>query len=227
MLDGIQGIPVVQEPSPYGEQKTADLGRDDFLKMFLAQLTHQDPLNPMEPSEFSSQMAQFSSLEQLLNVNTNLENIKSMQDESGRFLALDFIGKDIVAEGNLLTLSEGQTALGGFTLEDDAECTVVVIDEGGNTVRRIPLGVVGAGPYSFEWDGHNDAGNPVEPGIYGFDITAKTESGQYLAVTTQITGQVSRVNLEGSQPLLYIEEIPIPLSKVVDIKAPAAPADPQ
>ena len=68
------------------------------------------------------------------------------------------------------------------------------------------------------WDGRDEAGNMMAPGIYAFDISATTESGQIISVETQVTGEVSRVNLEGKSPLLYVGNLPIALSQVIDIR---------
>ena len=208
-----------QETSPAATAKK-DLGRDDFLTLLVAQLKHQDPLNPLESTEFTSQLAQYSSLEQLFNIDQNLESIKSGQDQGSTFQALDFIGKEIVAEGDMLSLEEGKTSMGNFNLDDAADCSVLITDSTGYPVRKISLGALEPGMHDFEWDGRDDAGNMRDAGIYGFEITAVTENGQILPVETQITGQVTRVNLEGSSPLLYVGEIPMPISQVIDISLP-------
>ena len=225
MIEGINGLPGFVEDNLYTEKTAQSLGLDDFLKMFLAQLEHQDPLNPMEGTEFSAQLAQFSSLEQLFYVNGNLESLKSAQDQNSRFQALDFIGKEIVAEGDMLSLEQGETPEGSFTLNGTANCTVVITDPNGYPVREISMGALGPGRHSFEWDGYDESGAMREPGIYGFEITAITESGEILPVETQITGQVTRVNLEGSSTLLYVGEIPLTISQIIDIKVPEPAGD--
>ena len=110
MISGINGIPGFVEDNPHTEKTEQDLGQDDFLKMFLAQLNHQDPLNPMDSTQFSAQLAQFSSLEQLFNINETLETINGLQAENGRYQSLDLIGKEVVAEGNMLYLEQEGTA---------------------------------------------------------------------------------------------------------------------
>ena len=140
MISDINGITSVEEESLYTAKKEEALGRDDFLKLFLAQLNNQDPLNPMDGTEFSAQLAQFSSLEQLFNVNENLESMKTLQDNSSRFQALELIGKDIEAEGDTLSLVNGTPTTGSFTLEEAADCTVLINDADGYPVREIPLG---------------------------------------------------------------------------------------
>ena len=225
MIENISSISGVVNESLYTEKKTQALGLDNFLKMFLAQLAHQDPLNPMEGTEFSAQLAQFSSLEQLFGVNDNLESLLSAQDQNSRFQALDFIGKEVVAEGDRLSLKQGETATGIFTLDGMANCTALIFDSNGYPIRNISMGTLGPGQHPFEWDGHDGSGAVREPGIYGFEITAVTEDGQILPVETLITGRVTRVNLEGGSTLLYVGEIPLTISQIMDIKEPEPAGD--
>jgi flagellar basal-body rod modification protein FlgD len=208
-----------QETSPSATAKK-DLGRDDFLTLLVAQLKHQDPLNPLESTEFTSQLAQYSSLEQLFNIDQNLELIKSGQDQGSGFQALDFIGKEVVAEGDMLSLEEGKTSKGNFNLDDVADCSVLITDSKGYPVRKISLGSLEPGSHELEWDGRDDAGNMREEGVYGLEITAVTENGQMLTVATQITGQVTSVNLEQDLPIIYVGKIPISMSQVRSIGEP-------
>ncbi|MBN2126542.1 MAG: flagellar hook assembly protein FlgD [Deltaproteobacteria bacterium] len=218
-ISGITGI--VQETATT-TSVTGNFGRDDFLKLFLAQLNNQDPLNPMESQEFTAQLAQFSSLEQLYNVNENLDSIRTLQDSDTRFQALGLIGKEIVAEGDTLSLTEGLGATGGFVLESAADVTVVVTDLDGLPVRELALGELDAGTCTFEWDGLDDTGNRMEPGSYAFEVTAVNEAGELVAVETRTTGEVTRVSLDGDDPLVYLGDLPVELSRVIDVRIPAS-----
>lgn len=200
------------------EEKSDDLGRDDFLTMFIAQMEHQDPLNPMDGTEFSAQLAQFSSLEQLFNISSTLETMKSGQDIGTSYNALGFIGKDVVAEGNLISFELGKVATGGFTLAQAADCAVAITDSDGNLVRQLALGPIAAGEQTFEWDGKNDAGIMMSPGTYNFQVAALDSYNQPVQVDTQITGQVTGVNLDGSAPTLYVGDIALSISQISEIK---------
>ena len=87
------------------------------------------------------------------------------------------------------------------------------------------MGALGPGQHTFEWDGRDGAGETMEPGIYEFEITAITGNGEILPVETLITGQVTRVNLVGSPTHIYVGEIPLTISQIVDIKAPESAGD--
>jgi flagellar basal-body rod modification protein FlgD len=194
------------------------LGKDSFLTLLVAQLQYQDPLNPMENTEFTAQLAQFSSLEQLQNVNDNLSNMQVSQEEELIFRAMDFMGKEIDVQGSDLMLTENGSAKGGFYMEEPGECFVTVFDANGTAVKNIPMGQVGPGTHAFEWDGTSDNGDTLEPGIYHFTVTAVDTAGQELSVEPFMSGRVNRVNFEGGTPMLYVGDLPVPLSDVRDVR---------
>jgi len=200
------------------DQGRSKLGRDDFLKIFITQLQYQDPLNPMEGTEFTAQLAQFSSLEQLFNLNEELKQIRDIQAGENRFQALSLIGKEIVADGDKLALKEEGGATGAFELRGSADCTVVIEDGSGNLVRKIPLGHLEKGRHTFQWDGRDETGARMGPGSYRFSILALDETGQAVSVDTYISGLVSRVSMDGNSPILYVGDIPVELSQVTEVK---------
>ncbi len=220
IMSGGAGSLVPNSDISIGTDPKRNLGRDDFLTLLVAQLQHQDPLNPMDSTEFTSQLAQYSSLEQLFNIGDNLKALKGAQEQDASLRALAFVGKEIKAEGNVLSLAEGKRAGGSFILDDPASCMVLVTDSAGNEVRRIPMGAMGPGAHAFEWDGRDDAGRMREPGVYGFQVAAVADDGSDVPVKTRLTGTVSRVNLEGDAPILYVGDIPVSISEVIDVAAP-------
>lgn len=220
MITGIQGTAYI-EGTLDQDQSASKLGRDDFLQIFLAQLRHQDPINPMEGTEFTAQLAQFTSLEQLFNVNENLEAIKTVQDDASRFEALSLMGKEIQAEGSTLSLTAGSEAKGKFQIGGNASCTVIIVDGVGNPIRQIPLGRLGAGQHDFSWDGRDDSGFLQSSGVYRFEVASASETGSAMRADTLISGRVTRVSLEGSEPKIYVGEIPVGLSQVRDVRVSA------
>jgi len=222
MISPINAIQATQpQGADTGTSKAEDkLGKDDFLKIFLAQMRNQDPLNPMKGTEFTAQLAQFSSLEQLFNVNDNLESLKGAQGDTNKYDALNFIGKNIVAGGDQLSLGEIGIANGGFQIQARADCTVNVTDDAGNLVRTIPLGLLDAGQHTFEWDGMNSSGLHSPPGIYSFAVNAMDETVSPVLADTMTSGKVTRVNLEGDTPILYVGDIQVNFSQVLDISLP-------
>ncbi len=217
-ISSISGLPKVEKPDPHAKESSNEVDRDAFIKMFLAQLEHQDPLNPMEGSEFAAQLAQFSSLEQLYNANENLEALSTAQDNQARYEALSLIGKEVLAEGSGLALDGGGTARGAFDLDRPAECLAVISDQRGVPVRSLSLGTLQAGTHEFTWDGKSTAGAEMPEGNYGVEITARNPVGESVRVTPRVLGTVDRVRLEGDASTLYVGDIPVELGSVLDVR---------
>ena len=196
------------------------LGKDAFLTLLVAQMENQDPLNPMEGTEFTAQLAQYSSLEQLYNVNDNLLTINDTQGDIANFKALEFMGKEVFIDGNALFVEEGQASTGGFYLEDSAECTVRILDEDGELVNTISMGALEEGIHRIEWDGLDSNGDAVADGTYSFEVTAVDSQGDELSVDRFAVGLVDRVNLSESIPLLYVGDRAVSVSQIRDIHLP-------
>jgi len=218
MISGISGVTDYVDSNQTTATSLGDsMGRDTFIKLFLTQLQNQDPLNPMDATQLSSQLAQFSSLEQLYNTNENLETLISSQDSSNRYQVLDLIGKEIEANGDVLSLGDEGSATGSFTIGSDADCAAVIYNENGKAIKTIDLGRLEAGDHAFRWDGAAQNGDEAEQGLYGFEIIAEDSSGKSVTAETRIKGTVSRVNLDGDEPTLYIGSFSLPLSEITDI----------
>ncbi len=218
-ISSINGVSMAEEPSPHKEASAQEVDRDAFIKMFLAQMKHQDPLNPMDGSEFASQLAQFSSLEQLYNVNESLDGLQTLQQDRSQYEVLGLIGRDITAEGNHMALEDEGPARGGFDLAQDAECSVVIKNEAGVPVRGLSLGYLQSGPHEFEWDGESGTGVSMPQGAYQFEVTASSPYGEEVTTSPHMVGRVDRISLEQGTPTLYMGDIPLELASVLDIRS--------
>jgi len=182
------------------------LGEDEFLTLLVAQLKNQDPLNPMESQDFTAQMAQFSSLEQLFDVNASLAGIQEAITASEKDSNLDYIGKQVKAAGNTLYKSGDSLDQGSYYIEDGAEVTFTIYDNEGREVHRIDAGYQDAGEYELAWDGRNATGMSVADGIYTFDIAARDINGFDVYTETYSKGMVTGVSNEYAVPYLVIGE---------------------
>jgi len=219
MISGISGVTDYVDNT---ETATAtslgdSMGRDTFIKLFLTQLQNQDPLNPMDATQLSAQLAQFSSLEQLYNANESLETLIDSQDSSNRYRVLDLIGKEVEADGDVLSLGDAGGASGSFTIENDANCAAVIYDANGNPIKTIDLGRLDAGDHTFSWDGTKQNGDEVDKGKYGFEIVAEDSAGKAVSAETRVRGIVDRVSLDGDEPTLYVGSLALTLSEITDI----------
>ena len=194
------------EPSSYTNPKK-ELGKEDFLKLLLEQLKHQDPLNPMEGAEFTAQLAQFSSLEQLFGVNENLTGILETLFNQDKENLLELIGKTVKADDNTILIKDSSVVSGAYTLEEGADVTISIFDSNGVEIRRLQPGSQDAGEYEVAWDGRDESGEIVEDGIYTFEVTATNEAGNYVAVNTYISGEVTGVTYQYGIPYLMIGDL--------------------
>ena len=145
------------------------LGKDDFLKMMIAQLQHQDPLNPMDGTAFTAQLAQFSSLEQLQNINTQLTSFTQQQQALGNTQAVNFIGKKVLAQGNTFSANGNAVTLGYNLAADAVSGQVQISDASGQVVDTLSFKNQKQGLNSLTWNNPSSA-----TGTYTFAVMPST-----------------------------------------------------
>ncbi len=183
----------------------SSLGKDDFLKILVAQLEAQDPLSPMEGQEFASQLAQFSSLEQLTNVNSNLETSQAFDVALSNNSAIALIGKTVDAPGKLIDLKAGEAKTLSFSLDGDAtDVAIDIYDSTGAKVSAVDLGAQGTGLHEFVWNGRDTSGALLPAGNYTFNITASDSTGNFVPAETFSAGLVTDVIFEGGQAFAIV-----------------------
>ncbi|MEF2231175.1 MAG: flagellar hook assembly protein FlgD [Pseudodesulfovibrio sp.] len=183
------------------------LDQDAFLTILVAQLTHQDPLSPMDDADMTGQLAQFASLEQLTNINTNIESLGKAMQNDDLLTAVSFIGKEVKAEGYNISLEEGNasTIYYGFG-EAVTGIMMNIYDKDGAIVRTVELGSKEAGTYQYEWDGKNEAGTVLPDGTYGVGILGTDTDGNPVLVQTEISGVVDAVVNESGTRYLRLKD---------------------
>lgn len=191
------------------------MGKDDFLKLLVTQLQYQDPENPVDNKEFSAQLAQFSSLEQMANISEELSQLKDLLQQQGQYSLLQAVGKTARAPGDSLVAdAAGGGQRGLFVLAGpSAATTVTITDANGTVLRTIDMGAQSAGEHAFTWDGTLPGGAAAPSGPYRFTVTAADASSKPVAATTYIEGVVSGVSL-ADVPTVYIAGFPVPLSTI-------------
>jgi len=199
-------------------KQSLGMNKDDFMKLFIAQLQYQDPLAPQDPSAMLDQLSQLSLVEQSYNSNTALNNLLTAQNNSISLTAVSFIGKDVKAYGNSASFDGTTSTDLDFNLPLPATSTQVsVVNSSGQTVRTAALGSSSAGANSFTWDGLDNSGALLPAGVYTFAVTAKAADGSSLAATTFTTGRIDGVNLSGSTPLLAVGAVSVALGDVISM----------
>jgi flagellar basal-body rod modification protein FlgD len=189
------------------------LGKDDFLKMMIAQLKHQDPLNPMDGTAFTAQLAQFSSLEQLQNINTQMTSFTQQQQALGNSQAVNFIGKTVLAKGSTVSVDGNPVTLGYNLAGDAASGQVQVYDANGQLVNTLSFKNQKQGLNSVTWNCPSSA-----KGTYSFAVSALDASGNPVSASTMTQGTVTGVNFHDSATYLNVGGQEIGFSNIVSVK---------
>ncbi|MBK6980927.1 MAG: flagellar hook assembly protein FlgD [Betaproteobacteria bacterium] len=161
---------------------------DRFLTLLVTQMRNQDPLNPLDNAQVTSQLAQLSTVSGINQLNETMGTVLASLSALQPIQAAGLVGKPVAVEGNAMALAEG-AARGGYSLEEPATAlTITVSDAAGKPVRTITLGARQPGISTFEWDGRDDAGRALADGAYSFAVSAvngaKPAAVRSLAVAT-------------------------------------------
>lgn len=179
-----------------GSTKTATVAEEAenrFLTLLVTQMQNQDPLNPLDNAEVTSQLAQLNTVTGIENLNATLEQLLDGYNETQGMQAAAMIGKNVMVAGNILPLVDGQ-AVGAITLSDAVDKVTVSIKDtsSGRIVQTQELGTHEAGNVYFGWDGQDSAGNVLANGNYTFTVDA-SKAGKSVATTAMQIGTVSAV----------------------------------
>ena len=175
--------------STSGTSSTNDM-QNRFLTLLVAQLENQDPLNPLENTELTSQLAQMSTVQGIEQLNTTLSSLVNSLADSQAVQASALIGNTVLVPGSNMTLSEGK-AYGGVNLSAPADqVTVSIIDSTGKVVQTQTLGAQEAGNVLFSWDGATSSGTTASDGAYVFKVAATSGTSSVTAEALQL-GTVS------------------------------------
>lgn len=197
---------------------------DTFLQLLTQQMQNQDPLNPMDSTQFVSQLVEFSSVEQQIAQNKNLETLIGLQYGSAYGAAASYLGRTATAVTDTAALSGGQAQWNYRMPEGAAAATLVVTDQNGKEVFRTE-GETEKGLQSFSWNGKNASGAELPDGLYRLKVRAENSEGRKLDVVTEITGQVSGVDFTGQEPAVLIGDQRVPIGLIKELRETARPSD--
>jgi len=175
---------------------------NEFLTLLTTQLQNQDPLNPMDTNQFTQQLVEFSSVEQQINMNQQMSTLISLQQTAQSSQAASFLGTTVSVNGSTAQLVNGQ-ATWNYSIPSAATVNVTVTNSSGQTVYS-QSGSVLSGQQQFTWNGTGTNGQQWPNGAYTMSITATGSNGKSVAVSTQVQGVVSSVDLAQNPPLLTV-----------------------
>lgn len=199
------------------------LDQEDFLTILVAQLKYQDPNNPMDDKEMTSQLVQYSSLEQLTKINEGITSLVDANSSTSLQAASDYIGKSIKSTGYNLSVSDGTVSTLYYSLgEAVTDVTANIYDSDGNIIRSESIGSKAIGEYNYVWDGKDVDGNTVTDGTYGVIIKATNADGENVVVQSQISGVVTGVKTaSGTTYLELADGRTVDISNVTEVVATA------
>jgi flagellar basal-body rod modification protein FlgD len=200
-------------------KKSLGLNKDDFMKLFVAQLKFQDPLKPQDASAMLEQLSQLTLVEQSYNSNTALKNLLTAQNNSATLSSVSFIGKDVKANGNSVSFDGTSPASLQFNLSGAVNsATISITDANGKAVKTITTGALGTGDSSVAWDGRDNNGNLLPAGAFSFSANGTTAAGSNVLATTYTSGRIDGVSIVNGIPMLTVGAASIALSDVISVK---------
>jgi len=199
-----------------------------FLTLLVAQMNNQDPLNPVDNTQLTEEMAQISTVTGINNLNTTVASLMSQLQQSAMLQSAQLTGHSVMVAGSNMTLASntssgsatGESAVGAYSLVSAAQnVTVTISDASGQTVKTLQLGPQGAGLQDFSWDGTTDSGATAAVGNYQFTVQASSSSGAAVKATSYnlqtVVGSVPQSN--GTTQLMLGNGTQVPYSAIAQI----------
>jgi flagellar basal-body rod modification protein FlgD len=215
-LDLLRGLGETEKP------KAPDaVNKADFLTLLIAQLQNQDPLNPLDGADFSAQLAQFSALEQLTQINSKIDGLGGgggADEVFSPFELLGLLGRDVHGVGSSITVAEGAASTLQFEVPRAGNVEGVVIDANGRQVASVNLGQLEAGTHTFD-PGSLPNMPTLADGTYTVLLT-QTVGDQLVPLATTVAGRVTGVDFNSDPPVLLIGETRLALEDVRVIREP-------
>ncbi len=189
----------------------------DFLTLLTTQLQNQDPLEPLDASQFTTQLVQFASVEQAIGQNARLDEILRTEGANQAVGAVAFLDSDVEAFGDTVLLSGGNAEF-AYTLPSDAKSVNITIKDATGAVVRTFTGPLDAGKNKLVWDGKNNQGDLLPDGEYKFSVAASDANDESLNVITSIFGTVRGVTVKDGALVLDLGGLTVKIGDVVSVK---------
>ncbi|MFN3821476.1 MAG: flagellar hook assembly protein FlgD [bacterium] len=213
-------MPVLGRGSPQGVNRLE--GREEFLKILVAQMRYQDPLNPLSGTDFTAQLAQFSSLDELRNISQRLqESVDAdllMARAVNNTMAASLIGKSVRALSDKVIFSGSDPArLTVYLPQAASSLNVEILSDTGQVLRTLTFPNPASGDLEINWDGRNQQGILLPPGEYSIRLNARGFGGETIEAIPIYQGKILAVRFEEGNPVLVVADRTIPFGSVFEI----------
>jgi len=191
---------------------------DTFLQLLTTQLQNQDPLSPLDTNQFTQELVEFASVEQQIDMNTNMQTLISLQQTSSASSALQLVGSTVTISGTSATLSNatGSPATWSLNASSPATANITISSSTGQTAYTGTI-TLNAGTQTYSWNGQGNNGVSWPDGTYTIAVTATGANGQPVTVSTQVQGVVTGVNMSQEPPTLAVGGQSVPITQVQSI----------
>jgi flagellar basal-body rod modification protein FlgD len=197
---------------------------DNFLKLLTTQLESQDPLSPLDATQFTEQLVQFTGVEQAIKTNDVLGQLVALVRNDQISRAVGYLGAEVEAKGQTVRLDADGPATVRYRLDQTAaEVVVDIYDEAGRLVGK-RQGNASSGVHDVSWDGRDHTGAPLPEGLYRVEVKASDAAGAPVPVSTTVAGTVDGVELLGERVMLSVDGVLLPLDAITTVRRPAASA---
>ncbi len=188
-----------------------------FISMLTTQIQNQDPLDPLDSAEYTNQLVQYSSVEQSIQTNQNLEKMLTLLSSNQSTAYVSYIGNEVTAAGGTTMFSDG-SATWAYDVKENATGTVEILDEFGQVVHTGDIELT-AGGGKFTWNGERDNGGTATDGAYTIRLDVKDSDGNAEPASIEVSGVVDGIDFGGDVPVLKIGDISVPVSAVKSVRA--------
>ena len=191
---------------------------NEFLQLLTTQLQNQDPLSPLDTNQFTQQLVEFASVQQQVDMNTNMQTLISLQQTTAATQALQLVGSNVTLTGNTANLSNATSNPAAWTLNASAPGTaaITITNSSGQTAFTGTT-TLNAGTQSYSWNGLGNNKVKWPDGSYTIAVTGTGASGQAITVTSQVQGTVSAVNMSQTPPTLTVNGQNYPISSIQSV----------
>jgi flagellar basal-body rod modification protein FlgD len=197
------------------------VNQQQFLQLLVAQLQHQDPTQPLQGTEFVTQLAQFSLVEQSVAQTQQLSGLSTQLTGMSNDQTTQLVGQNVTISGSSISLSGGTASPANVTLAGPAaDVTAQITDANGNVVQTLNLGPHAAGLMTVSWNGNTSTGQAAPNGTYSINVTATDPNGGQVNVSQNVSGVVANVSFSQGYPQITLASgAQAPISSLVSVGA--------
>ncbi len=186
------------------DSKSLSNNYEMFMNLLVTQMKNQDPMNPMDTSTFTSQLVQYSSVEQQIKMNANLADLKALQTTQNAANMVSYVGKTVTADGATNTFDGSEATSWSFTSSAASPSATITISDSTGKAVYTTTQTLAKGDNTFSWDGTTTAGKTAGSGSYTIAVSGEDTSGNAVTTSTATSGVVSDVDFSGTTPMLTI-----------------------